>query len=461
MGSWEDAVPDPDWIWDHIERIYARGIRRPDYPADRETEDDLERELRTLGLDAVRREPVTVRRWEDHAVHLRVGRETFEGFAAPNSEPGSVVAPLARYDPADPDAVNGRIAVQDVQFMAIPAAFPAWARAGAEGIEVSPSGTGWAYDPEGTFNGEQHLLPFAVEMQDVMDGAIAAGAIGYIGVLRLPGGGCQYYVPYDGRDRDVPGIYLDAATAAGLDAAVAAGETAALTVDATRATATCHNIVGELAGADDEWVVIATHHDGPWASAVEDASGVALVLAQARLWASVPAARRPHRLVFSVNAAHMVDGSGTQAFIEQHRDRLDGIVLEVHLEHAASLGPEVAPDHPDRPVPRWWFTSQEARLERAVWDALVAEQLDRSLLITPTAFGPIPATDGGWFHAVGVPLVNFLTAPWYLFDPRDDLAKVHRPSLTGVTRATARIIEASAAWSAADLRAGIRHPAPG
>ena len=34
-----------------------------------------------------------------------------------------------------------------------------------------------------------------------------------------------------------------------------------------------------------------------------------------------------------------------------------------------------------------------------------------------------------------MPIVNFLTAPFYLFDPMDTMDKIHRPSLVPVTRA--------------------------
>jgi hypothetical protein len=455
MGAWATSVPDPGWIWAHIEAIYQQGIRRPGYPADRWTEDHVAQWFERLGLVSVRREPVTMPYWQDHACRLVVGGVTLDATAAPHSEPGTVVAPLARWDPTRPASVAGRIAVHDVRLMSLPAAFPASMGRAPGGTTSAAGRSGWVFDPEGTFAREQHLLPFGPEMQEIMDGAIAAGAVGFVGVPSLPGGGRDYYVPYDAEPRAIPGAHVDAADRAPLDDAIAAGATAELTVDATRGTVTCHNVVGELAGADDEWLVVGSHHDGPWASAVEDASGVALVLAQAHVWAGVPEADRPHRLVFSVNAGHMADAAGTQAFLDRHRDRLGDLVLSLHLEHAACLGAEVAPDHPDRPVPRWWFTSEESRLEAAVWDAIVAEGLDRSLLLTPTALGPRPPTDGGHFHDEGVPLVNFLPAPWYLFDPRDDLGKVHRPSLHGVTRAAARIIEASAGWSADGLRAGI------
>ena len=108
-----------------------------------------------------------------------------------------------------------------------------------------------------------------------------------------------------------------------------------LSLDAVRSRTTSHNIVGELPGADDEWVVIGTHHDGPCSSAVEDASGMALVLAQAAYWAKLPRGERPHQLVFLINAGHMAGGAGVHAFIERHRFELERVVLEVHLEHAA------------------------------------------------------------------------------------------------------------------------------
>ncbi len=101
----------------------------------------------------------------------------------------------------------------------------------------------------------------------------------------------------------------------------------------------------------------------------------------------------------------MTGGRGTQAFIRRHRDELARIVLEVHLEHAARECPDVdgelVPD--DRAVPRWWFTSENPLLERAVWDAVVAEVVDRSLILTPTALGVRPTTDGGHFHDEACP----------------------------------------------------------
>ena len=105
-----------------------------------------------------------------------------------------------------------------------------------------------------------------------------------------------------------------------------------------------------------------------------------------------------------------------------------------------------------QPEARWWFTTRQPELEAAVRGAIEAEGLERSLILPPDVFGPHPTTDGGFFHLAGVPLVNYLTAPFYLFDAMDTLDKIHRPSLVPITRAAIRIIESTAGTSAAAMR---------
>jgi hypothetical protein len=230
---------------------------------------------------------------------------------------------------------------------------------------------------------------------------------------------------------------------------------AVLHVDSVRTEVTSYNVLGELPGADEEQVVIGSHHDGPWSSAVEDGSGIALVLAQAAYWSAVPREERPHRLVFLLNAGHMAGGAGCRAFIEAHATGLERIVLEIHLEHAAREfverdGRVVPSGHPET---RWFFTTQSPALEAAVSNAIEREGLERSLILPPDVFGPHPTTDGGFFHVHGVPLVNYLTAPFYLFDSVDDLDKIDRASLVPVTRATIRLVESTRGVSAAEMRA--------
>ncbi len=471
-------VPDAAAIRGWIQSVFDRGVRRPGTPADKWAEGYVRRRFEELGLERVRLETVEAPYWEPHAAELIVGQGadavSIPCFATPFSEPGEVQGELVSVG-APGGAARGRVALVELPFVALPATFPLTVRR-SESVEAGAAApardAGWCFDPDSTLEGATHIPPFSVALMQTMEPAVEAGAIGFVGVLRgYPGGGCEYYVPYDGAFRPIPGVYIGESDGDRLAALLAHasherggdGRAAAvpvrLRVDAERGSVTTNNVVGELPGADDEWVVIGSHHDGPWSSAVEDASGIALVLAQAEYWSRVPQAARPHRLVFTVNAAHMAGGRGTESFCERHSESLDGIVLEVHLEHAAREcverdgGLEVL----DLPVPRWWFTSESPDLERAVWDAVVAEGLDRSLIMTPTALGERPTTDGGHFHLCGVPIVNYLTAPWYLFDAADTMDKIHDASLEPVTRAAIRLVEWTAERSAAGVRAGIRH----
>jgi hypothetical protein len=204
-------------------------------------------------------------------------------------------------------------------------------------------------------------------------------------------------------------------------------------------------------------VIIGSHHDGPWGSAVEDASGIALVLARAAYWSRVPQSERPHRLVFLLNAGHMVGGAGAEAFVAAHRADMERVVLEVHLEHAANdfVEEDGALRPTGQPEARWWFTSRIGRLEASVRGAIEAEDLRRSLVLPPEVFGPRPTTDGSEFYLAGVPIVNYLTAPFYLFDASDTMDKIHRPSLAPVTRAAVRIVESTRGVSAASMRTDV------
>jgi hypothetical protein len=443
----DDLVSSEQQIFAWIEEVFRRGIRRPGYSADRWAESWIEQRWHDLGLENVRREPVSLPSWEPGRCALTViGAPGIDCFALPHAATTSGIdAALVPFDPAAPEGVRGAIALHDVTLMRMPHA----ALAGR---------ATWSHDPGNTFAGAAQVLPFGPAFMAVMEPAIAAGAVGFVGVLRdYPGDSKDYYVPYDGVARPIPGVWVRGSDGGRLRALVARGPVRArLEVEAIRETITSDNVVGELPGADDDAVIIGSHHDGPWSSAVEDGSGIALVLAQAAYWSRLPRSERPHRLVFLLNAGHMSGGAGVHAFIARHRDALARVVLELHLEHAANEFAErdgvLSPTgHPEA---RWWFTSCIPRLEDAVRHAIEAEGLTRSLVLPPDVFGPHPTTDGGPFHLEGVPLVNFLTAPFYLFDAMDTLDKIHRPSLVPVTRAAVRIVESTARVSAAAMRAG-------
>jgi hypothetical protein len=443
------VIPSAEAQLAWIDAVLDFGVRRPGSPQDQAVADWCEARFRELGLADVRQEPVPLPHWRSEHATLTAwpaddppAAISLPGFALPHTlAADGVEAAVVRFTPGD-DA-TGAIAVEPLVLSELPQSYMA---------HVATS----AHDPDGEFAELVQVLPFSPRFQEVAEPAMAAGAVGWVGVFQGPWETCDYYVPYDGVVRDVHALWLSRSSGAELDRLLDGGPvTGRLDVDARRDEVVAHNVVGTLPGASDEWVVIASHHDAPWASAVEDGSGIAMVLAQVAHWVDVPADERPHNLLFLLTTGHMTHGAGTAAFIRDHADLLDDVVLEVHLEHTAN---EVVGDGRGGLVPtgepevRWWFTTQEPGLEQAVQAALEAEDLRRSLVLPPEVFGPSPTTDGGFFHLEGVPLVNFLTAPMYLFDSADTVDKVHVDSLEPVGRATVRIVESLRGRTAADLR---------
>jgi len=440
-----DLVPAEEQIFGWIEKVFRQGVRRPGYPADRWAENWVQEKFHSFGLEDVRAEPVETPYWELLGSSLLVTRADgakvdVPCFALPFSLPGEIEAPLV---PLGGEDVRSSVAMSNLSLLSVPHSW--YGRIAT-----------WQFDPDDSFAGASHLLPFTQGGQGVMEPAIDAGASGFIGVLSgYPGNSLDYYVPYDAKWRSIPGVWIRGSDGEFLNSLLAMGSVSArIEVEARREMTTSFNIVGELPGADDEAVIIGSHHDGSWSSAVEDGSGISLVLAQAAYWSRVPPSGRPHRLKFLLNCGHMAGGAGQSAFVRTHRGELDRVVLELHLEHAAVEVAEAGGEwHPTgRPEPRWWFTSRIPRLEAAVREAIEAEDLRRSYILPPTAFGEKPTTDAADFYLAGVPLVNYLAAPFYLFDAMDTLNKIHRPSLVPISRAAIRIVNSTAGVSAAAMR---------
>jgi hypothetical protein len=448
-------VPSTEQIMKWIATIVEQGIRRPAYPADRWIEGWGRDRFEQRGLDDVHLERVDVTRWNPgKKAELVVGRDRYRGFQLPYTAAGPVAADLVIMpSPDEIGAVDGRIGVTELKPITLP-----------QNLARDTLATAYV-DPGGALETLQQILPFDGKFNEVMDPALDAGAVGFVGLLTgFPWETHDYYVPYDGKLRAAPGLWLNNRDGRRLLDGIANGATSArIEVDGEHEPARSHNVVGTLPGASDEWVIVASHHDGPWASAVEDASGVSLVLAQAAYWSKVPARQRPHNMMFVLMAGHMFGGKGTATFVEQHADELERVVLEVHLEHAArrSVGENGKLVPTEDPEVRWWFTSESPTLVSSVQQALTDEGLARSLILRPDVFFEAPPTDGAAFHLAGVPLVQFLTAPMYLFDSRDTIDKIHEPSLEPVSRAVVKIIESTRGVSAAEMRAGITPTAGG
>jgi hypothetical protein len=240
-----EHIPSESAIYGWIERVFNEGVRRPGYPADRWAEGWCRDQFASLGLERVRLEPVELTHWEPRdarLVAIAADGATLDipcfplPLAAATAE---VELPLVAFDPAEPARVRGAASLYDVSLLRVPYAWYA---------SVATS----TYDPAGSFAGASQLLPFGREFQHVMEPSMEAGAAAFIGVLRgYPGDSRNYYVPYDGVSRPIPGAWISASDGDRLRAMLARGDARVrLRIDAPQTRITTHNVAGELPGAD-------------------------------------------------------------------------------------------------------------------------------------------------------------------------------------------------------------------
>ncbi len=434
------TTPSAEEMMASITKVCSFGVRRPGYSAEARTVEFIASTLSGLGMDQVRVEEFPIVMWTPGKATVRVPSTglVIDGFPLPLSAPtgsvsgrnGPLQGPLTDFDDPEP---SGKIAFRQVDLPEV------------EESEIAPIAKR-VIDPDGYFDKASKVLPFTLESHTVLDLAAERGALGVIGLLRENyWESCDYYLPYDAKFRPTPGLWLSPAGGQALMEELHRFEGVLdieMQTESDCTETTANTVYAVLEGTGDGWVIVGTHHDAPWASAVEDGSGIAMVLEAAKVWSKVPRKDREHNLLFLFHGAHMYGGEGTKAFMREHESLLSNTVLAIHLEHAARQcsiqdGRLTAKDEPET---RWWFVSDSSQLEDLTAQSIAAESLGRSMIFAPDVFMEHPPTDGGMFHLQGVPLVNFLSAPPYLFDSADTISMVHEPSLVPLVNVASRLI---------------------
>jgi carboxypeptidase Q len=298
-----------------------------------------ERALARAGLDGVRREAVTVPRWErgEAAAYLTGPYPQPLVLAALGGSVGTpeegmeaeVVrfASLAALASASADAVKGRIAFIDHQMRRTR-----------------------------DFSGYREAQPARTK------GAAAAARLGAVAILIRSVGTSTTRLPHTGRVIYEPGTApIPAAALASPDADLLADRLAAAAggAEAVRVSLrlTCRmlpdaesaNLVAEVRGRElpEEIVLLGAHLDswdlGP--GALDDAAGMGIVVTAARLLAELP--RPPRRTVRVVLYGNEEFGlSGAHAYAERHRDELPRHVLAMEADHGSDRVYEMAGQFP-------------------------------------------------------------------------------------------------------------------
>jgi hypothetical protein len=449
------AMPSKEEMFRWIEDIYAFGNRRPGTAADAKTRRYLTERLTEFGLRDVRDEPIGLDQgflyWYADQWQLTVGGQQIPSFYVPNTKhtsaegvSGELVYVGERIEPGED--VRGKVVVADIRF-------------GALSGPLLDFFSYFTWDPNDTVSTFSHPATWVRENFEGRDyvteevdlgvygEAVDGGAVAFIGVLKdYPTDTPNYYGPYEGYMKSLPGLWISGPSGAALvDQLASTSERPQANVQLIGGfdrEAITGNVIAELPGMSDDVIIVGTHHDGPWGSAVEDASGVAEVLALAKYYAALPRWKRPKTMIFVLQAGHFYNSIGGKRFLANHPDVLERAVIELHIEHVAKDLDPVDGQWVDTGMSevRGIFASGNPLLIDFTKDAVVERDLARTLVLQTGSPLGVPG-DGAMYWVAGIPIVQLISGPEWIFDPIDTPELVAQEDLVPVARAFMDMID--------------------
>ncbi len=450
-------LPDGDTLYAWIETLCRGSHRRPGSETGQAAENWIAGKFREFGLDNVSRDPIDMTVWEARNWSLTVDGRKIPSFYLINSGfsgPDPVTAPLVYVGTgraADFTRVDatGKIVVADVPFPAI-----------TYGALLKLSGVAYAVsDPDHhiRLSSRQYLnyvrrnfiggyTADNAPNNDVYWNACKNGARAVCLILKdQPSNSNSHYGPYDEIIKPLPALWIGKYDGRHLRKMARQGKPAALLLEGETRPGVMHNVWGVLPGQSEETVMVTSHHDSPFQGAVEDASGISQVLAQAAAWSQMPQRARPRTLVFVVDAGHFYGSLGAHHFARTHPDIMKKTVLLLTLEHlAAREVREVDRNYAltGRPAFTIMFTSHQARIVAAVKNAF-RKTVPRHVAALPSdLLGPVPTSDAaGYVAESGVPVISWIGCPYYLLDDQDTLDKIEKAELGPVCETVTELVK--------------------
>ncbi|MHA1264026.1 MAG: M28 family peptidase [Candidatus Helarchaeota archaeon] len=453
-------IPGSDEIFNWIKGLCQTPHRRPGTPEGHKAEQWVATQLKELGLDNVRMDPIPIQVWSATNWSLEVNGHEIPSFFIVNTgftPKDGITAPLiyvgeGRAKDFKKDDVSGKIVVADVPFPYIPTGLL------VKFLQILRA----AYiisDPDHSISlrSGQYLnfvrqnflgdfLGITNSREEVYWQAFRRKAKGICLILKdQPSNSNTHYGPYDGILKPLPGLWIGKYDGIELRKYAKAGAIATLVLEGSVAPGKMHNIWGMLPGKSEEVVMITSHHDAPFQGAIEDGAGVAQVLAQVKIWSEIPQYKRARTLIFVIGAGHFYGSQGGLYFARAHRDLMKKVKIVITLEHLG--GKEVTEQNQQYVETKnlaltVMFTSHHPHAIAAVVNALKKNPAKRTLPIPSDFFTRVPVSDAaGYVLETGVPVISWIGCPYYLLDAHDTLDKVAIGELAPICRTITELVK--------------------
>ncbi|MFX0012145.1 MAG: serine aminopeptidase domain-containing protein, partial [Candidatus Hermodarchaeota archaeon] len=294
------------------------------------------------------------------------------------------------------------------------------------------------WDPDNTFESD----PMATENWPLanLDSSYTLagtyGAVGYIGIITFMADYVNQYLHWYG-DESLPGLTVSKNDGNHLKELLSSGtiteSTIVLTGEPTLGLT--HNVYGTLPGNSDEVIVILSHHDG-WAT--NEASGASVVMALADYFSQIPQCSREKTLLFVLFGSHFGKKASWDSYDCYAYDILPKVACAINIEMIGKQIKVIDGEFVETGLvaPRGMFLSgptysaNEFLLSYAS-DAIVKNDMERTSIL-PGAFA-VPG-EGGKYHALGIPTINYISHNAPQFTQYDTLETVAKEELVPTTK---------------------------
>lgn len=452
------GMPSESRIYGWIEDLVNIGYRRTGTPAGYAASAYVKCQFESLGLEDVQYETVTSWSWEASKSSVKVNGETIDAFPSAFSfvtpdkpsvfttGPDGLTAEIVDIGLGTPieqqlKGVAGKVILFDLKFILPTAGL-------APLLE-------FLWDPDLTIADPSIAIanPYITTYREVLDAAMDAGAVGFVGVLTDYFDSNLYYNEFYRRSSvTIPGYWVSPKEGARLRALMQAkggASTANLVLEGSRKAVEARSVVGFLPGKSKETIMVQSHHDSVFFGAVEDGSGTAAVLAQAQHYAAQPAESRERTMMFVTFDTHFTGYQAHMAFADKYivqKDTPYTLVANVTLEHIgkqAVKGGEGELVITKLPELRGIMNNFGVEMKATLVNAIVEHDLRRTGVLAVNSLcstAGIP-TDASFMCLNGLPTASYIAGPLYLYDHADTLDKVDREQLVPVTEAFIDIID--------------------
>jgi hypothetical protein len=200
------------------------------------------------------------------------------------------------------------------------------------------------------------------------------------------------------------------------------------------------NVWGELPGTSDEDILVMAHHDAYFEGALDNASGMSVMIGLAEYFARIPKEQRRRTIKFVTTSGHHAGSLGTAWMHENRATFLAKTALAINCEHVA-----VTQAYFDRMSPtmhmsdnidarRWWVNGS-GQLATMVLNAYRLFGVTIYDTMDPTTTADMAVMDRD------VPSIQLIESAVYYHTDHDTVTVVPAPGLAAVARAYAKIID--------------------